>query len=112
MGRQPLGHQHGRGQLEQLVVHVCVALARNSVLIFLAGFHTPPRGARVMAWRPCWVPVPLQPKLLAEHEPSVLIQTFIPLSTHPSCNRCRGTTRVKDGVHLWVNPGPKLGPVV
>lgn len=36
MGRQTLGHQLGRGQHEQLVLHVCVALAGNSVLILLA----------------------------------------------------------------------------
>lgn len=33
MDRQPLGHQHGRGQNEQLVVHVCVTLLRHCAFI-------------------------------------------------------------------------------
>ena len=56
--------------------------------------------------------MPLQPELSAELEPSALIQTFIPLSTTLHAVDARVPLEPRTGVHLWVNLGPELGPVV
>lgn len=97
------------GPPEQLVVHGVSPLQRILCSSSWLDF-TLSKGARVRQGRPCRVPVPLQPKLLAEHEPSVLIQTLNPLSTHPSCSRRQGTTQAKDkGTFVGWTPVPNLG---
>lgn len=74
-------------------------------------FTLPQRGLGVrQEGDPAGVPVPLSPKLLAEHEPSVLIQTLNPLSTHPSCSRRRVPLQAKDkGTFVGLTRVPNLG---